>query len=243
MSRDKLTSYMNASVETLAGAKVEVQAALRLIREYAEARADPLPLQLLAVRRYLRMGGRAVQASWAWTPEESDRQRRGGAVSGLYDQAGKVQTNFAADNPGFTLIVSPLRSLERQVVGWNRNNTVQQAGTTLLQNMLRVLEGAAYPVAPAGESTTRFTSCLRASRVVPEPSSAAPGTSDHGQARAVDFVVTNGRRVVAGTETAHIIPFWKREGWEAKLIHATRGTLLVGPLQKPYEPWHWRLAT
>jgi hypothetical protein len=29
---------------------------------------------------------------------------------------------------------------------------------------------------------------------------------------------------------------------EAKLIAATTGTKLVGPLEHPYEPWHWTIG-
>jgi hypothetical protein len=41
---------------------------------------------------------------------------------------------------------------------------------------------------------------------------------------------------------AVILPVWKAQGWEQKLIAATQNTGLMGPLQSPYEPWHWRLA-
>ena len=49
-------------------------------------------------------------------------------------------------------------------------------------------------------------------------------------------------QIVADTKSATIQVIWKLGGWEAKLVAAAAGTKLIGPLQHPYEPWHWRLA-
>jgi len=100
-----------------------------------------------------------------------------------------------------------------------------------------------FPDGPTGRSVAYFTNLLRAASVKPEPTSAVPGTSDHGQMRAVDFVVVRpGGQIVADTKSATIQVIWKLGGWEAKLVAAAAGTKLIGPLQHPYEPWHWRLA-
>ena len=106
---------------------------------------------------------------------------------------------------------------------------------------MQELESSGYPTPPNLEAANRLSRVIRFAKVFPEPSSAAPGTSDHGQARAVDFIVKRGATVIATTETAQIPTVWKAGGWERRLIDATRGTRLVGPLKHPYEPWHWRL--
>lgn len=59
--------------------------------------------------------------------------------------------------------------------------------------------------------------------------------------RAVDFVVMKGGKIIAGVESALIVPNWRQPGWERALIEATKGTWLKGPLPAPYEPWHWWL--
>ena len=73
------------------------------------------------------------------------------------------------------------------------------------------------------------------------PSNATPGLSQHGQAKAFDFVVSRGRDVVAGTVTATIQEKWEDAGWTAKLKQAVQdaGGKFVGPLPAPYEPWHY----
>jgi len=77
--------------------------------------------------------------------------------------------------------------------------------------------------------------------VKPEPTSAAPGTSDHGQMRAVDFVVMKNGKTIADVVSSTIIPNWRVPGWEKALIDAASTTKLKGPLPTPYEPWHWWL--
>jgi hypothetical protein len=158
------------------------------------------------------------------------------------EEAAKVQANFARKNPGYTLAVSPLRSLEKQVTTWSTNSTVDLAGRKLLADMKQVLGRPEFPEQPTGVAAVAFSHTLRNAPVTPEPSSAAPGTSDHGQGRAVDFVVMSGHRIVAATQTAQIGPVWKHGGWENKLIAAVAGTRLVGPLAHPYEPWHWSVG-
>jgi hypothetical protein len=91
-------------------------------------------------------------------------------------------------------------------------------------------------------SVTRFSPILQNHKVHPEPTSAAPGTSDHGQLRAIDFVVLRAGTLIAGTNTSSITTVWRAQGWEKKLIAATAHTGLIGALQTPYEPWHWRLV-
>jgi hypothetical protein len=49
-------------------------------------------------------------------------------------------------------------------------------------------------------------------------------------------------QLIAGTVTARIGTDWTAAGWATKLAEAVKQTQLRGPLQTPYEPWHWRIA-
>jgi hypothetical protein len=157
------------------------------------------------------------------------------------EPASRVQRDFAAANPGHKLGVSPPRDLERQVALWNGNLAVRATARELFG---RAVEEAGKPKfdlpAPlsAVEALTRW---LQESRVTNEPGNAAPGTSDHGQLRAVDFVVMRGGVVVAGVRRSTIPADWTASGWAKRLAEATANTILVGPLRHPYEPWHWAL--
>lgn len=242
----KVDAYIAAAAEAFPIAKKEVKDALDLIRARIKPTQNAQALQLLALRRYLRLGGSTVQAHWAWTAEEARRFANQGAFKLLVDEAAKVKAKFAAANPGYTLGTSPLRSLERQVRLWNGNSTVQRAADNLQVDMLAMLQKVSvFPDGPTGRSVVYFTNLLRAAPVKPEPTSAVPGTSDHGQMRAVDFVVVRpGGQIVADTKSATIQAVWKLGGWEAKLVAAAACTKLIGPLQHPYERgtggWHGR---
>lgn len=233
---------MTAVADAFSEGKAEVKDALRLIAKHI-GKGEAQAVQLLALRRYLRLGGKKVHANWAWTAEQAERFLKEGTGKLLAEEATKVQKAFSTSNPGYSLLISPLRSLTRQVRLWNANNSVQKAGNRLLKDMIEELKNEEdYPAAPTGVSTSIFKVVLRGAAVTPEPTSAAPGTSDHGQMRAVDFVVVRGQTIVAGIQSSTIATIWKERGWEEKLIAATKGTKLVGPLKHPYEPWHWTVA-
>jgi hypothetical protein len=91
------------------------------------------------LRRYLRLGGKKVHANWAWTAEQPEQYLKQGTGKLVAGEAAKVQENFAASNPGFSLAISPLRSLKSQVSLWNRNNVVQQAATALLASSIQLV--------------------------------------------------------------------------------------------------------
>jgi hypothetical protein len=50
-----------------------------------------------------------------------------------------------------------------------------------------------------------------------------------------------GGRLVAGTSTSTIAERWDEPGWTAKLKEAVTaaGGKFKGPLEEPYEPWHY----
>lgn len=225
-------------------AQQDVRKALALIPKGRWA-AFAQPLQLLALRRYLRMQNREhknIHSRWTWSPAEAQRYKGEGLAQALLAAAEIVRTKFSRDNPGYRLAISPLRTLERQVSLWNGNLHVRTAAARLTAALTEQLSNKRFAMPPDTDSVKRFTPVLQDAAVHPEPTSAAPGTSDHGQLRAVDFVVYQGSTLVAGTDTLSILTVWKAQGWEQKLIQATRHTGLIGPLQSPYEPWHWRLT-
>ena len=121
------------------------------------------------------------------------------------------------------------------------SSSAQTAGERLLRTVSRELEKPAYEMPPPVTKVESFAAWLRELGVDPEPGNAAPGTSDHGQVRAVDFVVMRGREVVAGTTRSTIAAAWTASGWAQRLVEAAAGTRLRGPLRVPYEPWHWSL--
>jgi hypothetical protein len=246
MGDAKLGAYIDAVVSAAIrpSAQQDVRNALALISKGRWA-AFSQPLQLLALRRYLRMQNREhknIHARWAWSPAEAQRYRGEGLAQALLAAAELVRAKFSRDNAGYRLALSPLRTLERQVSLWNGNLHVRTAATTLSKYILEQLSSKEYGMPPGTDELKNFVPLLQNSTVHPEPTSAAPGTSDHGQLRAVDFVVYHGSALVAGTDSSAIHPVWKAQGWEQKLMAATKNSGLVGPLQHPYEPWHWRLA-
>ncbi|HEY6877654.1 MAG TPA: hypothetical protein VI299_06520 [Polyangiales bacterium] len=251
----KIEQYITVMTQMLSTSADEVQGALGLIAAGVREPRTSLGMRLLALRRYLRMGESKVVAQWAWTPEKVAQERASGDVKVLYELAGATQRAFVTNNPGFNLLVSPLRSLAKQVGLWITNGSVREASAKLLEDVRTELSKDLYTLAPTSISILKFRRALSQMTVRPEPKSAAPGTSDHGQGHAVDFVVVQGRHQIAGTETKDIAGKWKRDGWERKLIDAIaacneqqrkgstgRVPILSGPLKKPYEPWHWVLC-
>jgi hypothetical protein len=243
MGDPKLQGYMDAVVNSLGPGRAEVQTALELIDERNRGQVSAQALQLLALRRYVRIGGKKIEGQWAWTEAQGHRNMKSAETKGLMAEVEKVKKAFAAANPGHSLGVSPLRSLERQIDLWRDNSTVRQAANNLMSKAMKMIDDEdCYPFPLNAASVGRFKVDLRDYPVIPEPSSAAPGTSDHGQMHAVDLVVVSHGRTIANTSTGDIERVWKGQGWEAKLIKATAGTRLVGPLKHPYEPWHWRIG-
>lgn len=202
-------------------------------------------LQLLALRRYLRIQNRDqgdLAAIWPWTPEQVNANlNTPSAARRLMDEASRVQQAFAAANPGHTLGLSPPRDLDRQVTLWNGSLDARTAALDLLKRTLNEMAKPLYDLPAPLTTIAAFARWLEQRGVNPEPGNAAPGTSDHGQLRAVDFVVMRAGRVIAGTQRATIASQWTAAGWTARLAAATAGTQLVGPLANPYEPWHWTL--
>lgn len=227
---EKLAVYYRAVAQTRLP---KVQGALDMI--------GAPPLQLLALRRYVRIG-KGVETRWVWSDEQVKQWEHDhpGVIQG---EISKVKEAFESRNEGYTLYATPFRDMKRQVDRWNHNTSVKNAAADLRAQCLKKIMEPAYPNLPDSGATERFRLFLHHCRVHPEPSNAAPGTSDHGQLRAFDFVVRQGARTVAGIEKSRVASEWDGPGWTAKLKEAVEssGSGFVGPLKEPYEPWHYTL--
>jgi hypothetical protein len=72
----------------------------------------------------------------------------------------------------------------------------------------------------------------------------AAGTSDHGRAQAIDFVIYKDGKVIAGPSTAQIKSIWTGQGFTEKLNQAVRGSANLFKrehLKVPFEPWHYSM--
>jgi hypothetical protein len=246
MRNQAIEGYVTATVDQViqASARSDVHDALRQIRETAHFAAAQA-LQVLALRRYLRMQNKQhvnLHRRWAWTPEQAREHASAGSGQLLMGEAARAQQEFAKNNPGYSLAISPLRSLERQVGLWNGNLKVRAAAAGLFRELLKKVADDEFKLPITHKKVADLALWLQERDVHPEPTSAAPGTSDHGQLRAVDFVVVHGGKVIAGTNSDRIAVEWTGPGWTKKLVEAASSTTLIGPLANPYEPWHWRIA-
>lgn len=250
MDDPKLEAYLlgtvNQSIRPTAQA--QVQEALRQIGRGLWP-SHSQALRLAALRRYLRfqnLDHKDIHDSWAWTPAQAQSLIKNEPAKTLLARAKVVQEAFAAANPGCTLALSSVRSLESQVQKWNGNTGVRLAAASLLRLMLQELGKPEYASSPKREQIDAFSGELEAKLITPEPTNAAPGISGHGQMRAVDFVVMRGAAIVATTDSASVDTIWRAHRWEEKLIAAAnsaaaKGARLKGPLKVPDEPWHWAL--
>lgn len=191
--------------------------------------------QLLALRSYLRAAN-SIGTRWSWTQKQIDHYRQSAEYQALLAEIERIRTRFEADNPGYQLYANTdVRSLDVQIERWNSNETVGAIASDLERAACNRL-GSKSPVHP-----NLLRDFLR--DWVPErpPPLAAPGLSLHGRARAIDFQVHQGDRVIAGADTGDIDPVWIGQGWGRKLERAVRAasTKFVGPLAMPHEPWHF----
>lgn len=203
-----------------------------------------LDRRVLAIRGYLRfasMGRGSISDNWAWSNRDMEEFKKTVEFTRMKAAVADVTATFAAQNAGFTLSVDPnkVRTLESQVALWNQNATVQRLGLELRTKLFRGM--GSLPDTPDDTSLATFKRLLVEINLSGTPSNATPGLSQHGQAKAFDFVVLKGRDVIAGTVTSTLQEKWDDAGWTAKLKKAVRdaGDNFVGPLPAPYEPWHY----
>ncbi len=232
-AEEKLKAYVDAMEKKLGS---EIQKALIGI--------PSMERRVLAIRGYLKypsMGRGTIRANWAWSDEEMEAFKKTAEFVKMKQAVEDVKKTFASQNPGYSLGVdaNKVRSLEAQVRLWNQNGSVHKLGEELKRKLLKALES--MPEAPDTTSLEEFQKVLTKADLSGSPTNATPGLSQHGQARAFDFVVSKGKVVVAGTVTATIPEKWENPGWTAKLKKAVKdaGDQFSGPLPAPYEPWHY----
>jgi hypothetical protein len=225
-----------------------VVANLAAVREALDPRAasaleriDGAGRQLLAARAYLRAGA-GLAERWSWSGAEIDAWRGSPSQAALDAAIARVRSAFEAANPGYTLHVNPeVRSFEIQLERWNSNPSIAAAASALADAAALAVQSQGFPAPGTPLAHTAFGDFLRAFAPSPMPPLAAPGLSAHGQMRAVDFVVAQGERIVAGASTADIPAAWNGEGWAGRVKAAVlaSGAPFVGPLRFPDEPWHF----
>ena len=110
------------------------------------------------------------------------------------------------------------------------------------EDALEALAHGSYGKDPGEVSIRTFRMFLDTWRASRWPTVMAPGLSMHGQGRAYDFQILDKHGdTVADTDTSRIGSIWDGQGWTEKLSHAVHAASgkFVGPLLKPYEPWHY----
>ena len=195
--------------------------------------------RLLALSAYLRAGGTLAER-WSWSQEQLSSYPATPEGKAAMADIDAVVAAFAAANPGFTLQVNrKLRSLEVQIAHWNVDESVGTAAAALV---------AALEQRFIGEASKPKTDQLRSALIEWKPNVAialaAPGLSPHGQGRAFDFQVERGGQVIAGVDVTLASQRWDAAGWTQKLRAAVSvaGDHFSGPLESPYEPWHYAYA-
>lgn len=195
--------------------------------------------RLLALRGYLRAGSTLAER-WSWSQEQLSNYPATPEGKAAAADIDAVAVAFAAANPGFTLRVNRQpRSLDVQIAHWNVDESVGTAAAAL---------SAALEQRFTGNASTPSTDQLRQTLMQWTPNVAtalaAPGLSAHGQGRAFDFQVERDGQVIAGVDVASARQQWDAAGWTQKLRAAVSvaGDHFSGPLESPYEPWHYAYA-
>ncbi|WP_127520373.1 hypothetical protein [Mesorhizobium sp. Z1-4] len=191
--------------------------------------------QLLAMRTYLR-SVRSLDARWSWTDAEIAEYELTKAHDTAMAAVDAVIKTFEQQNPGYSLYVNRhIRSLDEQIDKWNRNESVEVAAAELetdFSTWRGENENGSLPEAQAFLSGWRPSSTVYL---------AAPGMSLHGQGHAFDFQISKDGAIFVGANTHIIETEWDGGGWADKLNLAVMGSGVPfsGPLEKPYEPWHY----
>lgn len=202
-------------------------------------RIDDTPRRLLAARAYLRAGSE-LRSRWSWSADEIHAHTRSPEYRALLDETEQVRARFEAQNPGYTLYANTeARSLELQITRFNTNKSVGKVAGALHRQALTEIRKPMYGSPEQADSVQHFKKFLTRWRPPTAAPLAAPGISRHGQLRAIDFQIMKDGAIVAPTDTASVERNWDAPGWTQKLQQAMAGTNFRGPLQSPYEPWHY----
>jgi hypothetical protein len=239
----KLKDYIFGAAGTLREIRFTVQETLAAIGAGINKDPGPLAMQVAALRRYAEHDQkRGWMWQWTWSEVEERAYETTEMAAFVNGEISKVTNQFALTNRGHRLGTSPMRSLKAQIRLWNGNAHVRNVGLGLKKAAIIELAKKTYPRSPDLASIMSFLSFIRSCHLVDQLTSAVPGTSDHGQMRAVDFVILDTRgNLVAGTDTSSIATQWHAPGWHVKLNDAIlkSRSAFDGPLKSPYEPWHY----
>ncbi len=195
--------------------------------------------KLLALRIYLRTGSRLVQR-WSWTDEEIKAFQASAEQQALLKEVAAVSAHFAQANPGFQIYVNAaVRSLDVQIRNWNSNESVGIAADEILSRWKD--EFGPDVQAWVGLDPKKARNWLNGFEGAKRAAIAAPGLSFHGQARAIDFQVTQNGAMIAGTSSKDVEHDWRTPKWDVKLKESilAAGPSFRGPLTSPDEPWHY----
>jgi D-alanyl-D-alanine carboxypeptidase len=177
-----------------------------------------------------------LAARWSWSQDTLTRYPLTPEGKTAAADIDAVIAVFAQQNPGYELQVNRQpRSLEIQLAHWNENPSVASVAAALVKSLDQRFAGSSAPTArELRDALAHWTPGTAAAL-------AAPGLSAHGQGRAFDFAVVRNGQLVAGLAAAAAQAQWDRAGWTRKLHQAViaSGKPFVGPLQSPYEPWHY----
>jgi hypothetical protein len=175
----------------------------------------------------------ALTDRWSWSQARIDAYRQSREYQDLVEEVKRIRARFEADNPGFELYGNTeVRSLDVQIQRWNENQGVSRVAASLQKALCQ--KAREFSASELRDFLQKWQPSA------PSPL-AAPGLSLHGRARAIDFQVHQGTRVVAGPEVAKIASTWEAHGWSAKLNAAVSAVSdkFEGPLKMPNEPWHY----
>jgi hypothetical protein len=244
--RPLLIVFILAAIAPAPGAAAAAEAAHQHWVDVASVGLDPPAVdavhriqgadrQLLALSAYLRAGD-SLSARWSWSQETLAKYPstpEGNAAAADIDS---VVAEFAKENPGYQLQVNRQpRSLEVQLAHWNENASVAAVAASLVKSLDgRFADSSSPTTAQLRDALAHWTPGTAAAL-------AAPGLSAHGQGRAFDFAVARNGQIVAGLVAGSAHSQWDDAGWTKKLHDAVvaSGEPFVGPLQSPYEPWHF----
>lgn len=226
------------------------------LRSYIDSVAAPLdprinkalrripatPRRLLALKYYL---GRLteVDSIWAWTFQEAREYRKTEEYRQAIAEVTRVRQVFDSLYSGYSLSAPmEIRSFEAQLNNWNAVRSVAVVADSLFDSCMTMMADTASIFGKSDSiHATLFQDFLNAWETPTAPTVAVPGLSQHGQLRAFDFRIYRRRRLIAGATAATIERAWDSSGWTAKLKAAITlaSNRFDGPLQNPYEPWHY----
>jgi hypothetical protein len=221
---------MQAQWVALASQGLDPRAAETLARVHGTGR------QLLALRAYLRAGD-AMGERWSWTDRQLAAYPTSAEGRTAASDIAAVEQAFGRANPGFRARANQMpRSLEVQIVHWNENPGVGAVAAQFERALSREFAGGSRV-----PESDRLREALTDWRPTVAAPLAAPGLSPHGQGRAFDFQIEQDGKIVAGCDVATAHRRWDQDGWTSRLHAAVlaSGRPFTGPLQSPYEPWHY----